>query len=224
MLFSAGDILPSELELEKIFGTSRAPVRQALGMLENEGLIVRQPGKGTFVAELSEEVQLWSSPFRQYLRKNRDKIWCKTLSVKKISPEAEILEFLLLGKTQKALLIERLRSIDDRPVIYTRHYLHPSFSVSKIRESGDFYSIKAMLMEKFSVEVTQMEDSLKAVSLPADAAYHLQVPEGIPALEGRRASSSEKKPVHFDVFYTLSDIWSYQVTFKKGTRGGARVA
>ncbi|GHV37344.1 hypothetical protein FACS1894187_13820 [Synergistales bacterium] len=46
---------------------------------------------------------------------------------------------------------------------------------------------KAMLMEKFSIEVTQMEDSLKAVILSPDIAQHLRAPAGAPALETRRA-------------------------------------
>ena len=46
-IYKPGSMLPRESDLEKIYGTSRAPVRQALGALENEGLISRQQGKGT---------------------------------------------------------------------------------------------------------------------------------------------------------------------------------
>ena len=45
--YAPGALLPTESELEKIYGTSRAPVRQALGVLENEGLVVRRQGKGS---------------------------------------------------------------------------------------------------------------------------------------------------------------------------------
>jgi GntR family transcriptional regulator len=49
--FSAGDALPSEGELCRRFGVSRIVVRQALQVLEDDGEIVRQQGKGTFIAE-----------------------------------------------------------------------------------------------------------------------------------------------------------------------------
>ena len=46
-----GALLPSEAELCRTFDVSRSTVRQAIGELESEGLVVRKQGRGTFVAE-----------------------------------------------------------------------------------------------------------------------------------------------------------------------------
>jgi DNA-binding GntR family transcriptional regulator len=46
-----GDRIPTEFELIEQFGISRTPVRQAIIELVHEGLLVRTPGRGTFVAE-----------------------------------------------------------------------------------------------------------------------------------------------------------------------------
>ena len=48
---SVGDLLPSEAELCRWMNISRNTVRQAIGELEDEGLVVRKRGKGTFVAD-----------------------------------------------------------------------------------------------------------------------------------------------------------------------------
>lgn len=49
--WKAGDRLPTEAEIAAELGVSRVTVRQALGAAVNAGLVVRMPGKGTYVAE-----------------------------------------------------------------------------------------------------------------------------------------------------------------------------
>src|SRR5262245_3038872 len=59
-----GDRLPTEHELCALLGISRTPIRRALGELTTRGLLVRYPGRGTFVTatvettERSEAVEL----------------------------------------------------------------------------------------------------------------------------------------------------------------------
>src|SRR4051812_42106492 len=47
--YSAGDKLPSENEFVEQFGASRPTVSRALAQLEQEGLVERRAGSGTFV-------------------------------------------------------------------------------------------------------------------------------------------------------------------------------
>ncbi|MFH0957135.1 MAG: GntR family transcriptional regulator, partial [Pseudomonadota bacterium] len=46
-----GDKLPPEHELAKQFGVSRTAIREAMKALSQKGLIVVQPGRGTFVID-----------------------------------------------------------------------------------------------------------------------------------------------------------------------------
>ena len=50
-VLAVGDLLPSEAELCRTLNISRNTVRQAIGELEEEGLVVRKRGRGTFVAD-----------------------------------------------------------------------------------------------------------------------------------------------------------------------------
>ena len=53
-----GALLPSEAELCRCLSISRNTVRQAIGELEEEGLVVRKRGRGTFVADTVTHVAL----------------------------------------------------------------------------------------------------------------------------------------------------------------------
>jgi len=45
-----------EVQIAREMGTSRAPLREALIQLGREGLVVRHPNRGTFVADLTEDL------------------------------------------------------------------------------------------------------------------------------------------------------------------------
>lgn len=53
-----GQQIPTVEELSEEFGVARATIRQALGILEGEGLVSRYRAKGTFVNE-APQAQLW---------------------------------------------------------------------------------------------------------------------------------------------------------------------
>ena len=53
--YEPGDLLPSERELSEDYCISRKTVRLALKELETLGFIKRRHGKGTFVADRSQE-------------------------------------------------------------------------------------------------------------------------------------------------------------------------
>ncbi len=52
--FKPGEKLYSENELSRMFGISRQTVRQAIGILENEKLVERRRGSGTYIRALPE--------------------------------------------------------------------------------------------------------------------------------------------------------------------------
>jgi len=69
--YSPGSKLPSENELCDQFGVSRTSVREALGALEAQGLIVIIKGKGMFVNKLSSETV--TNPLQKYLKHTTDR-------------------------------------------------------------------------------------------------------------------------------------------------------
>lgn len=219
----AGDLLPTEPELEKLFGASRSPVRQALSLLENEQLIVRRPGKGTFVASPDAHKDWWLnfSPFRKHFQEEWKDTCAKVISVQEqIAPDF-VCDFFSLNVQQEVTYIERLRSVKEKPVIVNRLYVHPRYVLREFMGVENFFSLRVLLMERFSVEITRIDDVLMAKLAPDEEIRELlNVSSVHPLLAVRRYMFAEDLPVLIDMSYAVTDIWDYRVTFRKGNDGG----
>ncbi len=219
----SGDLVPPEPELEKLFASSRSPVRQALAQLENEQLIVRRPGRGTFVTSFNERKQWWLSfsPFRKHFQEDWDKTRGRVVRVEELVPPEFVRDFFVLAKYRPVTHIVRRRSVHDHPVIVNSLYVHPQYAIREFIEVEKFFSLRVLLMEKFSVEITRIDDVLTAI-LPPDleTAELLEIPATQPLLGVKRYMYAGDMPVLIDMAYAVTGIWDYRVTFRKGSEGG----
>ena len=213
--YAVGDVLPSEQEMESIYGTSRAPIRQALGKLENEGLIVRRPGKGTFVAK-DEVTGPWITMggFSQEFGLKLSQLKCKTLSVKKMITDREISQYLALSPGDYVLHTSRLRLLNGVPIYFLLHFT-TCLDMEMVEEAGDFPSMRAILM-RAGIDVTYVKEEISAIRAKAVVAASLNIEEGSPVMQILRVSyTAEYKPVEFTRYYVRTDDWKYRVTFSK---------
>ncbi|MCO8307009.1 GntR family transcriptional regulator [Streptomyces sp. RKCA744] len=131
--FREGDKLPSETELVDHFGVSRMTVRNALSLLQQEGLAVSEHGKGVFVRPRPPVRRLASDRFA---RRHRDqgkaaftveaeaagsRPEVDNLEVKEERPSPEI--SARLGSPRKVLARRRRYLLDGRPVEFATSYL-----------------------------------------------------------------------------------------------------
>ena len=91
-----------EVQMASEMGTSRAPLREALIQLEREGLVVRQPNRGTFVAELTEDMVREVAGLRGVLEG-----FAASLAAKRLTSE----DFERLEKILKEMLAAARREI-----------------------------------------------------------------------------------------------------------------
>lgn len=112
--------LPSEFELSKQLGVSRATLREALRILEEENVIVRRHGVGTFI----NTRPLFSSGIEQLLSVT-DMIkqvgmtpGTIFLSSSTIAPTDDDLLRFKCSKDDGIFVIERIRTANGEPVVY----------------------------------------------------------------------------------------------------------
>ncbi|MBB6480918.1 GntR family transcriptional regulator [Spirochaeta isovalerica] len=68
-----GDVLPTEPELEKQFGVSRAVIRDAVRMLKAQGLVEVKHGKGMYVSH--SQIEAFTDALLTSLRRDQATVW-----------------------------------------------------------------------------------------------------------------------------------------------------
>lgn len=124
--FGSDGRLPSEPALSQQLGVSRPTVRHALAVLEQEGLVVRRQGLGTFVrtsvAELADLLNN-NTGLTETIRAAGQRPGTSRLLVGEMPADARIAGHLAIEVGERVATIERVRTADERPVAFTRDFI-----------------------------------------------------------------------------------------------------
>ncbi|MDX1886983.1 GntR family transcriptional regulator [Mycolicibacterium sp. 120270] len=116
-----GTKLPTEGELSKRFGVSRATVREAVRGLVEAGYVIRRRGSGSYVAERRRMPHGLDSTlsYLAMIESAGSHAGMRVLDAV-YEQSAKIDSVLQLKRGEKVLAVERVRTADDQPVIYSR--------------------------------------------------------------------------------------------------------
>jgi len=118
-----GDPVPTEAQLAQQFNTSRVTVRQALGRLAFDGLIERQRGRRTVVAEPRLEHRKPFLSFEEEMEARGAKPTLRLLEIRTVPAEGVVAKRLEIPSGTPVICLKRQRFVDDQLVGYEIRYL-----------------------------------------------------------------------------------------------------
>jgi len=219
------DKLPSENQLGQRFGVSRITIRRALQTLENEGLISRRQGLGSFVADQRLHQGL------DHLSDFVEDMHAAGLEAESIvleeGPEkagARVARALGLEEGTSVYRIDRLRKGNGETLAYDRTWI-PMFYAHLLQDQDlEATTIYRVLEEKHGICVCKGTFRIEAINAPNDVAQHLDVPWGRALLLMERTTFSEaEKQVYFQQRFYRSDKVAYEVELHRSKRPKATV-
>lgn len=131
-----GSAIPTESELERMFGVSRITVRRAVADLETHGLVRKVPSKGTFVLPREGDVRPEATlSLIEALARQAAETTVKVLSIQSTTAPGAIALSLELGADTRAHHVLRLRSAGATPLMLTDAWVQMSLAPHVTEES-----------------------------------------------------------------------------------------
>jgi GntR family transcriptional regulator len=207
--------LPPERELATEFDVSRLTVRRALDRLEQEGLVYRVQGSGTFVAapRITKSVELTS--FSEDMRSRGLEPGSQLLVSETVAAGARLGAKLQVSPAHEVLHFRRARTADGEPMCVEDSYLNPDRFPGLLQNIGN-ESLYRIMETDYGTRIEWAEQSIHAsVLTQADAAI-LHAPAFSPAFFVTRTSfDAVDRPIEYAESTYRGDRYHYELRIQR---------
>lgn len=199
--FDVGSSIPTEAQLSSDYRASRITVRHALDLLEQEGLLHREQGRGSFIRPRSIAVgprRLTS--FSEELRERGLRQSSDLISVDQMSMPGEML--IDLDADRGCVRIERVRRADEQAIAHQVTFLPAEFGVgveTALTANGSLYE---HLRNRHALDVDSADETYRVAAAESGAATILGITVGSPVFVVERVGFAGARRVE----WTLSTV------------------
>jgi GntR family transcriptional regulator len=221
--YAPGSQLPTEAELGELLGVSRTVVREALRVLEDDGLIDRRHGVGTFVREQSILKNLnFNFGITEMIKAAGMASGTAYLNVDPGTADSEVAAQLHIAPGTPILTIERVRTADGQPVVYSLDIFKAAllsgagFDLGRLSEE----SLYQVLQSQFGYVIDYGIAWIKPAVATPPIAEKLGLPDGALLLCLTQTDySAANQPLVYSREYHLPDAFDFMIW----RRGPARL-
>lgn len=202
-----GTMIPPESELCSTYQVSQITARQALDNLVNDGLIYRQRGRGSFVAQPAIETSLsriisFTEDMHQRGYSPGSKIYFSGI----VPASQHIAEKLQIKIKDEIAQLNRLRFADGEPLSIEHASLVHDLCSGVLNGDYERNSLRETLRSQYGLQLARARQSIRATNANLEQARLLLVDPGAALLNIERVSySQDGMPVEYLLIYYRAD-------------------
>lgn len=214
----AGELIPTEPELEQEFGVSRATVRRAVETLVADGYLARRQGRGTHVRDRPEtqdvgRVYSWTDE----MRSRGVETSSSHLVIRRETAGRRVAEELGIKSEDPVVVISRVRHARGTPIAIMVNFLDERAVPGLVERGLHQDSLYDELAEAYGLQLVAGEETIRARdATPVEAAL-LDIEEGASVLNVRRRTVDGRDvPVEVVDMVARGDRYQYHALLTGG--------
>ncbi|WP_152657578.1 GntR family transcriptional regulator [Oceanobacillus sp. CFH 90083] len=211
------DKIPSERELMNEYYVSRSTVRQSIEQLVREGILMRKPGKGTFIAVRTINDWLGSlSSTSENIKKMGMSPGAKLITSKEIELFGRLKDITGLDKAHH---FKRVRYANDIPMGVERHYYPVALGKKLSQFNLDQEAFYELLERELKVKTFQAEQEIRASTATGNDSQLLNISEGSSIIIAeRKITDMNGDFVEFERAHYRADMYAFKITLSRNSR------